>query len=168
MRRRQQAIDHPLISAGSRVTQKIFDLLRRRRQAGQIKGGPAKQNRPFGFGPHFPSLRLQFGQDKGIDGGSDLVLVFHCGHRRLDGFAKRPPVARRRRGDGCCARLLRGIRRGRLRETPFLDVRLDELFFGWRQRAARVRLVGVNVFAKQALPGFSRGVMIGPDFSHRS
>ena len=90
-------------------------------------------------------LRLQFGEDEGVDRRSDLVFVFYGGDARLDWFAERPPVAGFRGDGGCFAGLLRGVHLF-LGESALLDVGPDKLLIGGAELTAHRHFVGFDHF----------------------
>jgi hypothetical protein len=78
----EQPVDEPLDGVGRRVGHEGVDLLRARRQAGEVEREPADERGPVGLRLRREPLGLQPGEDEAVDVVSRPGGAFHGGHGR--------------------------------------------------------------------------------------
>jgi len=82
VRRRQQAVDQPLVGVRPVIGDEAIDFLRRRRQAGQIQADPANERDPVRLRRGLDPVFLQPCQDKTVDGRACPGLIANYRQRR--------------------------------------------------------------------------------------
>ena len=92
-RRAQQAIDHGFVRIRAAVRNELLDLLRRRRQPGEIKAEPPDQRHAVGFRGRSELFGLQFGEHKVINWIAGPPRTLHHGNRGPNRWFKRPVIA---------------------------------------------------------------------------
>ena len=156
VRRAEEVVDHAPVGGISRVGHERRDLLRRGRQAGQVKIKSADQRPRIRRGAWTELFGIQPVEDERIDRVGDPIRLRD---RRLVGALhrlERPPVVPAALGRGELKRV-EGIRRAPL--GPGCDPVVQHLFLRLAKRLIRRHVVAGHLFPKQTLariPGHHR------------
>ena len=135
-RRREQSVNKLFVSALAFVAKKVFDLVRRGRQAGQIKTQSPDQSAPIRFRRRRHFFRFEFGQHKQINRIARPILVFHLWQRGTGSGFETPPIGFVGRlgdggfvGPGCALINPRAQKSNLLRRQPPAFFWHDQIFF---------------------------------------